>query len=134
MKSAPKQWRISAVNESYTLCSSYPNLLVFPLSVSDSVLTAASSYRSKNRIPTLTYFHRRRGTVICRCAQPLAGVTKNTSTHDQMLVQAIRHATPGCGLTIIDARSSLAAQGNTIKGAGGLADALDDIFFRDGEC
>lgn len=57
----------------YNLCSSYPQSLVVPCTVPDEVLNQVGLYRSKGRIPALSYFHRRRGTAITRCAQPLAG-------------------------------------------------------------
>lgn len=38
-------------------CPTYPSKMVVPAKISDSVLTYASRYRSKERIPALTYLH-----------------------------------------------------------------------------
>ncbi|CAG8668776.1 9567_t:CDS:2, partial [Paraglomus occultum] len=50
-------WRFSTVNRNYSLCPSYPRILVVPSKISDAVLTHAQKFRSKGRIPTLSYLH-----------------------------------------------------------------------------
>lgn len=115
---ASRNWRLSMANVEYILCPSYPQSLVVPCTIPDEVLNQVGLYRSKGRIPALSYFHRRRGTAITRCAQPLAGLIGKSSDADQQLIQAIRLASPGGKLVIIDARSPAAATGNSFKGAG----------------
>lgn len=115
---ATRRWRLSTANMEYSLCPTYPQFLIVPCAITDEVLSQVGLYRSKGRIPALSYFHRRRGTAISRCAQPLAGLIGKSSDPDQKLIQAIRQASPGGKLTIIDARSPVAAHGNSIKGAG----------------
>jgi hypothetical protein len=68
-------WRFSSVNSNYSLCASYPPLLVVPGCVPDAAIVAAAHHRSKGRIPAVTYYHRARGTVLARCSQPRVGLT-----------------------------------------------------------
>ena len=74
-----KAWRFTDINKDYSVrgarfcsgsrlnfvddfsylqfCSTYPALLVVPTKISDTTLQYASKYRSKCRIPALTYLH-----------------------------------------------------------------------------
>ena len=52
-----KAWRFTDINRDYTFSPTYPNKLVVPSRISDSTLTYAGKYRSKARIPALTYLH-----------------------------------------------------------------------------
>lgn len=69
-----KTWRFTEVNKDYAVCLSalhghmsapditqfcptYPAKLVVPTRISDTTLQYASKYRSKCRIPVLTYLH-----------------------------------------------------------------------------
>jgi myotubularin-related protein 6/7/8 len=85
----------------------YPAKLVVPARIGDATLTYAGKYRSKARIPALSYLHwsnyvrpRRKnpGQIptdhphqgsITRCSQPLVGITQNRSIQDEKLVEAI---------------------------------------------
>jgi len=40
------------------LCDTYPKFLFVPSSVSTSILVGSSKFRSKERLPVLTYLHR----------------------------------------------------------------------------
>lgn len=51
------KWRFTTVNKDYALCPSYPSTFVVPEAISDNVLNYAAKYRSKNRIPALSYYH-----------------------------------------------------------------------------
>lgn len=85
-------WRLSHINKSYKLCPSYPDKLVVPDSVSESVVQHASKFRSKQRIPAVVYKHRHgpNGNVIARCLQPLVGLNlQNRSLQDEKLVGSI---------------------------------------------
>jgi myotubularin-related protein 6/7/8 len=55
--SRSRAWRFSDINKDYTYSPTYPAKLVVPSRISDSVLTYAGKYRSKGRIPVLTYLH-----------------------------------------------------------------------------
>jgi hypothetical protein len=50
-------WRFTNVNEEYKLCPTYPTTLVVPTKISDPSLWHAAKFRSKGRIPVLTYYY-----------------------------------------------------------------------------
>ena len=50
-------WRFTDINKDYAFCPTYPARMVVPKAINDSVLTYAGKYRSKGRIPALTYLH-----------------------------------------------------------------------------
>ncbi|ETL89758.1 hypothetical protein L917_11344, partial [Phytophthora nicotianae] len=105
ISSSTNRWRLSYVNEQYELCSTYPSILAVPASVSDSVLAVASKFRSKGRIPVLSWRDRHTGAVICRSSQPLVGLGQKQCDKDVFLIQAIAAANPSSTkLVIIDAR------------------------------
>jgi myotubularin-related protein 6/7/8 len=60
-----------------------------PSSISDNTLNYAGRYRSRARIPALTYLHPVNNCSITRCSQPLVGVRQNRSIQDEKLLAAI---------------------------------------------
>lgn len=89
---AETYWRVSNINEDYKYCSSYPNILLVPSTISDNVLKHAGKFRSKLRIPSVVYRHRAsvNGNVIARCSQPLVGLNlQNRSIQDEKLISEI---------------------------------------------
>ncbi|KAJ9375787.1 hypothetical protein DTO063F5_9184 [Paecilomyces variotii] len=82
-------WRISEVNIDYTFSPTYPALLPVPLAISDNTLNYAGRYRSRARIPVLTYLHPVNNCSITRSSQPLVGVRQNRSIQDEKLLAAI---------------------------------------------
>ena len=87
-KLADKGWRISTINKDYAFSPTYPALLVVPSKISDNTLKYASSFRSRARIPALTYLHPVNNCTITRCSQPLTGLTFKRSIQDESLVAA----------------------------------------------
>ncbi|KJR88862.1 phosphatidylinositol-3-phosphatase YMR1 [Sporothrix schenckii 1099-18] len=81
-------WRISHINKDYTFSPTYPSLLVVPSKISDNVLKYAGQFRSRARIPALTYYHPITQCSITRSSQPLVGVRNNRSIQDERLVSA----------------------------------------------
>ena len=58
----PSEWRLFD-NSTWSLCDTYPSLLVLPAAFSDQDVWTASAHRSKQRLPVVTYRHHyRRGT------------------------------------------------------------------------
>ncbi|TPX31852.1 hypothetical protein SmJEL517_g04911 [Synchytrium microbalum] len=116
-------WRWSKVNEHYEFSSTYPKLLVVPNKISDNVLKHTAKFRSKARIPALSYLHRHNMVSITRSSQPMVGLRNNRSVQDEKLVECIF----GSGLLplesgrynlIIDARPAMNVAGQTAMGAG----------------
>ncbi|XP_006457859.1 hypothetical protein AGABI2DRAFT_215827 [Agaricus bisporus var. bisporus H97] len=127
-----KAWRFTEVNKDYAFCPTYPAKLVVPTRISDTTLQYASKYRSKCRIPVLSYLHWANYGSITRSSQPMVGITQNRSIQDEKLIEAIfqTHVSPDTRVSsgpvygatttnlIIDARPTANAMANTAKGAG----------------
>jgi myotubularin-related protein 6/7/8 len=87
-KGMDRGWRISQINTDYLFSPTYPALLPVPSSISDNVLNYAGRYRSKVRIPVLTYLHPVNNCSITRSAQPMPGLRNHRSAQDEKLVSA----------------------------------------------
>ncbi|XP_065920109.1 myotubularin-related protein 8-like isoform X2 [Dysidea avara] len=111
-------WGVSSLNELYKLCDSYPRFLCFPKNATDDVITGSAKFRSKHRLPALSYYYKANSSAICRSAQPLAGVSKR-SQEDEMMIQAILQANPNSSfMYIMDTRPKLNAMANRAAGKG----------------
>jgi len=55
--SRTRGWRFTDINKDYSFSPTYPSKLVVPSRIGDAVLQYAAKYRSKARIPALTYLH-----------------------------------------------------------------------------
>ncbi|KAH9989946.1 protein-tyrosine phosphatase-like protein [Russula vinacea] len=106
-----KSWRFTDINKDYAFCSTYPSRLVVPTKISDSTLQYGVKYRSKGRIPTLTYLHWANFGSITRSSQPMVGLTNARSIQDEKLVEATfnshvapesRVSQPGAGTENMD--------------------------------
>lgn len=91
-----KAWRFTDINKDYEYSPTYPAKLVVPAKISDAVLAHAVKYRSKARIPALTYLHWANHASITRCSQPMVGLKNSRSAQDERLVDSIfqSHLTP----------------------------------------
>lgn len=120
-----ESWKLSKLNGDYSISHSYPKYMYVPSSVKDADIEGSAIFRSKGRIPSLTWFHKSKKTFIMRCSQPKIGTMGKFSVEDENFVQAARHISPTKRLVIFDARSMLAAGGNRLKGKG-----TEDIVNR----
>ncbi|WWC67185.1 uncharacterized protein I206_101092 [Kwoniella pini CBS 10737] len=129
--SKTKSWRFTDINKDYSFSSTYPNKLIIPTKISDSTLSYACKYRSKSRIPVLSYLHWANNASITRSSQPMVGLKNSRSAQDERLVECIfsthhypdtAFGTPIYGATttnlIIDARPTTNAMANVAMGAG----------------
>ena len=111
-------WRLSNMNHEYQFCPTYPTVFGVPKSISDNTVRHVGKFRSKSRIPVLSYIHSN-ACSLTRCAQPLVGIKQNSSIQDEKLVEQIFKSLDGtirgC---IIDARPLANAMGQTALGAG----------------
>jgi myotubularin-related protein 6/7/8 len=87
-KSQDRGWRISYINKDYAFSPTYPGLLVVPSQISDNVIKHAGPYRSRQRIPVLTYLHSLNNCSITRSSQPCVGLRGNRSPQDEKIVSA----------------------------------------------
>lgn len=115
-------WRISDVNAGYNLCPTYPRILVVPTKISDAVLYHAAKFRSRGRLPALSYLHRQTGASITRSSQPLVGIKSKRSIQDEKLIESIFESNHDSSDNhhnfIIDARPVSNAMANRAMGAG----------------
>jgi hypothetical protein len=81
-------WRISSINKDYAFSPTYPATLVVPSKISDNTLKYASTFRSRQRIPVLTYLHPVNNCTITRSSQPFVGIRGKRSIQDERLVSA----------------------------------------------
>ncbi|KAJ3153994.1 hypothetical protein HDU89_008861 [Geranomyces variabilis] len=123
------QWRFTTLNENYEFSPTYPRCMVVPAKISDNVLRYTGKFRSKARIPALSYLHRPNMASITRSSQPLVGLKQNRSIQDEKLVEAIfssciktRNASSAAASAstnlIVDARPTANAMAQTALGAG----------------
>ncbi|KAK2753653.1 hypothetical protein FQN55_000016 [Onygenales sp. PD_40] len=82
-------WRISHINLDYNFSPTYPSLLPVPSAMTDNTINYAGKYRSRARIPVLTYLHPVNNCSITRSSQPLVGVRGKRSIQDEKLLAAI---------------------------------------------
>lgn len=113
------KFRSSQLNQHYQLCPTYPKTLYFPVTATDDMIKGAASFRSKARVPALTYYHATTGSAIFRSSQPSPGLSDKVSVHDEHLIDHFRQCSSNKSLLlIVDCRSKIAAQGNKMKGKG----------------
>ncbi|XP_078536842.1 myotubularin-related protein 9-like isoform X3 [Lissotriton helveticus] len=115
-RSQTDAWRWSEVNEDFTVCATYPPGVIVPRSIDDEVLKKSAKFRHGGRFPTLSYYHRKNGTVMLRSAQPLTGPNGKRCPEDEMLLSAVLEG--GERGFIIDTRSAQAAKQVRMMGGG----------------
>ncbi|KAF7108807.1 hypothetical protein CFC21_109198 [Triticum aestivum] len=117
-------WRLTTVNSSYSLCSTYPSQLIVPKSISDEDLWQASTFRAGRRLPIISWCNPVSGAVLARSSQPLVGLMMNFRNNaDEKLVSALCTQNvdanlPPRKLYIVDARPRANALANGAKGGG----------------
>jgi hypothetical protein len=96
-----KSWRISTINDRFAVCQSYPRVIAVPSTIKDSILqVAATTSRSRNRFPALTWLHPN-GAALCRCSQPLNGMLDAPNAEDDSLLLAIRASVSASRVSLI---------------------------------
>lgn len=127
-----ENWVTCSLNLNYKLCPTYPKYVYVPSLANKETIDGSAKFRSKGRLPVLTYLHSN-GAAIIRCAQPLVGMAGLRSQHDEHYVECLRRATPAGVLTrgggggsdtiapniqIIDTRPAMNAMANKAGGKG----------------
>lgn len=119
------------MNEEYEYSPTYPRWFAVPRSISDKELEGMRRsnggqhpFRSKVRIPALTYYHRSNGAVLLRSSQPMTGMgglggfvstswwSQNRCIEDERLLAAAEVK------FIVDARPKMNAVVNQAAGGG----------------
>ncbi|XP_067298015.1 myotubularin-related protein 7b isoform X1 [Pseudorasbora parva] len=111
-------WHVTAANHEHRLCDTYPSELYVPKSASPAVIVGSAKFRSRGRLPVLSYYHRDTSASICRSSQPLSGFSARSSDDEQML-QAIMKSNPVSEyMYVVDTRPKLNAMANRAAGKG----------------
>lgn len=100
-------WRVSNANKEYALCSTYPEKLLVPRTVTDESLIKVAQFRCLGRFPVLSYLHKLNNACIVRSGQPMAGISNKRCKDDEKLLNTIIGSKRGY---IIETRSQNVAQ------------------------
>jgi len=119
-----RQWVSCSLNTNYSLCPTYPSQLLVPASASPALVQGSAKFRSKGRLPALTYYHSASGAALLRCSQPLSGL-KGRSTEDENYFSCIAQSNPKGGhVLIVDTRPKINAMANRAGGKGYESEAF----------
>uniref|UniRef100_UPI00398F0ED6 myotubularin-related protein 1b isoform X2 n=1 Tax=Pristiophorus japonicus TaxID=55135 RepID=UPI00398F0ED6 len=114
-----ESWAITKINSNYELCDTYPPIVVVPTSVKDDDLCRVQAFRTRGRIPVLSWIHPESQATITRCSQPMVGTNDKRCKEDEKYLQTIMDANAQSHkLIIFDARQSSVADANKAKGGG----------------
>jgi len=119
-----KHWVSCNLNSEYRLCPTYPRQLIVPVSATPEVVLGSAKFRSKGRLPVLTYLHSSTGAALLRCSQPLSGI-KGRSPEDERYITCVQQSNPSSKfLYIVDTRPKINAMYNRAAGKGYEAEAF----------
>ncbi|XP_069746882.1 phosphatidylinositol-3,5-bisphosphate 3-phosphatase MTMR2 isoform X2 [Narcine bancroftii] len=114
-----ESWKLSRINENYELCDTYPALLLVPENVPEDELKKVAAFRSRGRLPVVSWMHPESQATITRCSQPLVGMSGKRSKDDEKFLQIIMDSNAQSHkIFIFDARPSVNAVANKAKGGG----------------
>eukprot|EP01133_Synstelium_polycarpum_P018609 gene18609-22269_t len=124
-------WKLYSVEQEFRRMGVVPGTV--PERITDEQLDEVFAFRSRGRIPALSWRHSN-GATITRCSQPLVGITRTRCYEDEQLFREIgardkplkpRHSTTLADLQrepknlyVLDARPKANALGNRAIGAG----------------
>ncbi|CAB3397704.1 unnamed protein product [Caenorhabditis bovis] len=108
-------FRISSVNENFSICPSYPDKVIVPKGIGDDYLKISATFRDGGRFPVLSYFHKETKSPLIRCGQPLIGPTNRRCREDETILNSLLTVNRGF---IIDTRTKTAATSAKAKGGG----------------
>lgn len=113
--------RLSSANVDFRVCPSYPEHFVVPAAVTDSWVVAVANFRSKGRVPMVSWVSQNGRCSLWRCSQPKSMFSRSPQD-EQWLIQLRSHTskTPSETrlLLIVDARRHINAVVNKATGAG----------------
>ena len=90
--SKSSDWRFTSINQHFKFCDTYPKVLVVPHSVTDDDLRQIGEFRSKHRIPVVSWLKfdsRKNSVALMRSSQPLAGLTNKRNEKDESYLYCI---------------------------------------------
>jgi myotubularin-related protein 6/7/8 len=100
------------------ICKTYPEYVIIPNSVTQEELEGSSKFRTKRRLPCLSYYYKKNGTSLWRSAQNKGGITSRSTNDEEMLLKIGRTNHSSDNVVIFDARSKISAMANKVKKGG----------------
>ncbi|XP_071951261.1 phosphatidylinositol-3,5-bisphosphate 3-phosphatase MTMR6-like [Antedon mediterranea] len=113
-----ENWHRSGINDNYHICDTYPRQIYVPTSATTPVLVGSASFRSRGRLPVLSYLHRDNYATITRCSQPLAGFSARCLEDEQMLQAILKSNPKSTFMYVVDTRPKINAMVNKASGKG----------------
>lgn len=111
-------WILSDFNAKYLHCDTYPEKVFVPRNVPTQILIGSSKFRSKGRLPVLSYLHTRTQASICRCSQPLTGFSARCMEDEEMMQYILKTNPNSNVLYVVDTRPKINAMANKAAGKG----------------
>ena len=122
--SKSSDWRFTSINQQFKFCETYPRVLVVPQQVTDDDLRQVAEFRSKRRIPVvswLKYDQRKTFAALLRSSQPLSGLTQKRNERDESYLYSLYKMNTINSLEklyFVDARPLVNAVANRANGGG----------------
>ncbi|XP_032671406.1 myotubularin-related protein 6 isoform X2 [Odontomachus brunneus] len=112
-----EEWSLSYLNSNYELCDTYPRYLYVPSKCTNNVLLGSAKFRSRGRLPVLTYLHSNKA-AICRCSQPLSGFSARCPEDEEMMYNILCTNPNSRYMYVVDTRPRINAFANKAAGKG----------------
>ncbi|XP_011137852.1 myotubularin-related protein 6 [Harpegnathos saltator] len=112
-----EEWSLSYLNSNYELCDTYPRYLYVPSKSTNNVLLGSAKFRSRGRLPVLTYLHSNKA-AICRCSQPLSGFSARCPEDEEMMYNILCTNPNSRYMYVVDTRPRINAFANRAAGKG----------------
>jgi hypothetical protein len=124
-------WKVSTLNSDYSLSPTYPKIIAYPSLFDEKNLEELATFRTKNRLPALSWVHPKVKSGLVRCSQPKRGMKGLTNEVDKHYIRILSTigASATSTLVVYDARSKVAAMGNRGIGGGFEDYSSTRIFF-----
>lgn len=123
-----EEWRISHVNKDYSVCPTYPQIVIVPKSIDDETLKIIAAFRQFGRFPVLSYYHKENKAALLRTSQPMVGANNRRCKEDERLLNVVLGS--GKKGYIIDTRSQNLALLARTKGGGFEPDVHYPLWKR----
>jgi hypothetical protein len=75
------------MNVGWRLCDSYASLLALPRLADSATIRGAARFRSKGRLPVLSWLDKRTEAALLRSSQPSVGLLGQRSREDEQLLE-----------------------------------------------
>uniref|UniRef100_A0A6B2L368 Myotubularin phosphatase domain-containing protein n=1 Tax=Arcella intermedia TaxID=1963864 RepID=A0A6B2L368_9EUKA len=105
-------------NLNYTLCDTYPEVFVTPLSL-NAPIEKYVTFRTRNRMPAVVWLDKYSGAVLVRSSQPKVGLLGKREALDEEYFNALfQLGNHDNAVHILDVRPKMNAQANAVMGGG----------------